>query len=150
MSNDTKHLNQEQLVDYRYSDAADSSAIEQHLHDCADCAASYATLLHVLAVVDQAPVPDPGADYEARLWRKLSPELARPKNTLLDWSAWHEWFTPKRLVPIGAVAVLVIAAFFVGRIEPVVWRGKNVFAEWVSAIKAFLARRQGCFTRRNA
>jgi hypothetical protein len=117
MSNETKHLNQEQLVDYRYGDAVDSGAVEQHLHDCAECAASYAKLLGVLAIVDAAPVPDPGPSYEARLWRQLAPKLDRPKMAWLDWSAWQDWLAPRRLAPVGAVAVLLIAAFFVGRIS---------------------------------
>jgi hypothetical protein len=115
MSDLTKHLNQEQLVDYRYGDAADSEAVELHLHDCAECAAAYAKLLGVLAIVDAMPTPDLGPGYEARLWRQLSPKLDRPKTAWLDWSAWREWFAPRRLVPIGAVAVLILAAFFVGR-----------------------------------
>jgi hypothetical protein len=122
MSDLTKHLNQEQLVDYRYGDAADSGAVEQHLHECAECAAAYAKLLGVLAIVDAAPVPEPGPGYEARLWWKLSPRLDRPNRSWLDVSAWREWLAnawaePRRLAPLGAVAVLLIAAFFVGRIS---------------------------------
>lgn len=114
MSDLTKHLNQEQLVDYRYGDAADSEAVELHLHDCAECAAAYAKLLGVLAIVDAMPVPEPGPGYEARLWRNLSPKLDRQKTAWLDWSAWRELLTPRRLVRISATAVLIITAFFVG------------------------------------
>jgi hypothetical protein len=62
--------------------------------------------------VDALPVADPGANYETRLWRSISPKLERPG---IDWSAWTAWLSPKRLIPIGAVAALVLAAFLAGR-----------------------------------
>ena len=107
-----KHLDEQQLLEYRYGDATDTSAVEQHLRECADCRKSYEALKQVLAFVDALPVADPGANYETRLWRSISPKLERPG---IDWSAWTAWLSPKRLIPIGAVAALVLAAFLAGR-----------------------------------
>jgi len=107
-----KHLDEHQLLEYRYGDAIDASAVEQHLRECADCRKSYEALKQVLAFVDALPVADPGANYETRLWRSISPKLERPG---IDWSAWTAWLSPKRLIPIGAVAALVLAAFLAGR-----------------------------------
>jgi hypothetical protein len=109
------HLDEQQLLDYRYGETQDAAAIEQHLHECAECKKSYDALAAVLAMVEAAPVPEPDANFEARMWRAVSPKLARRG---FDWSAWAVWFAPRRLVPIGAVAALVIAAFFVGRYMP--------------------------------
>src|SRR5579863_9966969 len=107
-----KHLDEQQLLEYRYGDATDASAVEQHLRECADCRKSYEALKQVLAFVDALPVADPGANYETRLWRSISPKLERPG---IDWSAWTAWLSPKRLIPIGAVAALVLVAFLAGR-----------------------------------
>jgi hypothetical protein len=107
-----KHLDEQQLLEYRYGDATDTSAVEQHLRECAECRKSYEALKQVLAFVDALPVADPGANYETRLWRSISPKLERPG---IDWSAWTAWLSPKRLIPIGAVAALVVTAFLAGR-----------------------------------
>lgn len=107
-----KHLDEQQLLEYRYGDTADPSAVEQHLRECAECRKSYDALKQVLAYVDALPVAEPGANYETRLWRSISPKLARPG---FDWSAWTAWMSLRRLVPIGAVAALVLVAFLAGR-----------------------------------
>jgi hypothetical protein len=110
-----RHLDEQQLLDYRYGDAADAPAVEKHLHDCSECRNSYEALLGVLAMVEALPVPEPGANFEARVWRKVSPKLVRPR---FDWSALSAWMSPKRLIPIGAVAALIVAAFLAGRYMP--------------------------------
>jgi hypothetical protein len=109
------HLDEQQLLDYRYGDAADAPAVERHLHECAGCRKSYDVLLGVLAMVEAMPVPDPAPIFEARVWRELSPKLSRPR---FGWSAWTEWITPRRLAPIGVVAALIVAAFLAGRYLP--------------------------------
>lgn len=109
-----EHLNEEQLLDYRYGDsAADAPAIEKHLHECANCRTSYEALQGVLAMVEAMPVADPGPHFEARVWNKIAPKLAKPG---FDWSALTAWMSPKRLIPIGAIAAVAVVAFMVGRI----------------------------------
>lgn len=116
-------MDERQLLEYHYGEAADSAPAKAHLRDCADCRMAYETLLGVLAMVEALPVPEPGADFEARVWAKVSPQLAgaRTARPGIDWSAWTAWFSPKRLVPIGAVAALIVAAFLAGRY---VWHEK--------------------------
>jgi hypothetical protein len=108
------HLNEQALVEYRYADASDRTETARHLHECAECRAEYERLARVLAAVDALPVAEPAADYEAKLWRALEPQLAVRKRGI-DWSAWREWLAPRRLVPIGAVVLLILAAFAAGR-----------------------------------
>jgi hypothetical protein len=112
-----KHLNEQELVEYRYADAAERTEAAQHLHECAACRAEYERLERVLAAVDAVPVPEPAADYETQLWRKIAPRLEAKKRGF-DWSALREWLAPRRLVPVGAVAVLIIGAFIAGRYWP--------------------------------
>lgn len=113
------HLNEEQLLDYRYGDLADANAptgttVEQHLHECENCRASYESLKSVLAMVEALPVAEPGPHFEARMWNKIAPKLQRPG---FDWSALTAWMSPKRLIAFGTVAALIVVAFFAGRIS---------------------------------
>jgi hypothetical protein len=109
------HLNEEQLLDYRYGDLAESAAnVDQHLHQCAQCRTSYEALLGVLAMVETLPVAEPGPQFEARMWNKIAPQLKRPG---FDWSKLTAWMTPKLLVAGGAVAALLVVAFMAGRIS---------------------------------
>src|ERR1017187_112071 len=113
--NEGEHLNEGQLLDYRYGDLADAAAlVGEHLHECEKCRASYESLRSVLAMVEALPVAEPGPHFEARVWNKIAPKLARPG---FDWSTLTAWMSPKRLVAIGAVAVLIVAAFLAGRIS---------------------------------
>lgn len=106
------HLNEEQLVLYHYreGDTATHSEAESHLAECPDCQAQYAALEHTLAAVACAAVPERPADYELRLWQRLEPRLDEARG--FDW---RSLFTAPRLALAGAVAVLLIAAFFAGR-----------------------------------
>jgi hypothetical protein len=107
------HLNEEQLLDYRYGDLAEAkAAIQQHLHECENCRASYESLLSVLAMVEALPVAEPGPHFEARMWNKIAPKLQRPG---FDWNSLTAWMSPKHLIAYGSVAALVVAAFFAGR-----------------------------------
>ena len=113
--NEGEHLSEEQLLDYRYGDLADSAAmVGEHLRECEKCRASYESLRSVLAMVEALPVAEPGPHFEARVWNKIAPKLTRAG---VDWSTLTAWMSPKRLVPIGAVAVLLVAAFLAGRIS---------------------------------
>ncbi|HET9400846.1 MAG TPA: hypothetical protein VFO34_07835 [Candidatus Acidoferrales bacterium] len=110
-----KHLNEQQLVEYRYGDVADAkeaSTIERHLHDCAECQANFAALKRVLETVDAVPVPEPDPGYETRVWNRLRPEMAQPAR-----ASWREWFTVRRLVPVASVAALIAVAFIAGRLS---------------------------------
>jgi hypothetical protein len=123
------HLQEQQLIEYRYGDLPDAAAVEsveKHLHDCSECRASYAALGRVLAAVDTDTVPERDADFEARMWNQLSAKLARtnevPATDVVRVpqrsAGWRAWFTLPRLVPVAGVLALVIAAFFAGRLFP--------------------------------
>jgi len=109
-----KHLDEQRLIEYAGGEAAEAAFIEQHLKECAACRASYESLQRVLAAASALPVPEPDASYEARLWRRLAPQL-EPQTAR---GGWREWFSVRRLVTAGAVAALVLAAFLAGRYWP--------------------------------
>lgn len=105
------HTTEEQLTEYCGGETAGRDGIEQHLRECAECRAQCESLRQVLALAAAMPVPEPEQAYEARLWRRIRPELAPPKQRF----DWREWFTVRRLVPAGALAAMILAAFLAGR-----------------------------------
>jgi hypothetical protein len=107
-----KHMTEEELIAYREGVAAERAVISGHLAACEECRAELERIEAVLAALDTLPVPDPGDDYGRRLWQQIAPRLLEKRER---W--WQAWFEPKRLAAIGAVAVLIIAAFLAGRIS---------------------------------
>jgi hypothetical protein len=108
------HLDEQQLIDYCGGDAAEREAIEQHLGDCPACRARCQSLQQVLSLAAALPVPEPHPSYESRLWHSLRPQL----ETRNQRGNWREWFTVRRLVPMGAMAGMILAAFLAGRYSP--------------------------------
>jgi hypothetical protein len=111
-----KHLNEEQLVLYFYGEGAprDAAAAEEHLAACVACRAQLDALKRDLAAVERATpaVPERGESYGAEVWQRLAPRLDERPEAGFDWRAW---FRMPRLAWAGAMAVLLLAAFFAGR-----------------------------------
>ena len=101
MGGDTlRHLTEEELTEIYYGEGARGT--EDHLRDCLECQTNFARLDDLLRSVGQYPVPEPGPDFEHRVWAKLSQEL--PQKT--SWR--RSLFRPIILVP--ALAGLLVAA----------------------------------------
>ena len=109
------HLSEEQLIEFRYGDGSPSARAEaeNHLKICAQCREANDALAAVLAMVDAAPVPERDAAYGARVWRQIEPKLNQRSGF-----KWRAWFTLPRLSLVGAMAVVIIAAFVAGRYWP--------------------------------
>jgi hypothetical protein len=105
-----KHATEEELFAYREGDPKRREAVAAHLGECAECRAELARLEAVFAALDAMPVPEPGEDYGARVWRQVAPRLPEKPGR---W--WKVLFLPQRLAVAGAVAALLIAAFLFGR-----------------------------------
>lgn len=106
-----RHMTEEELIAYREGVASPRAEFSQHLAGCDECRAELEKIEAVLAALDTLPVPDPGEDYGRRVWQQLAPRLPEKP---MRW--WQTWFQPKRLVAVGAVAALLVAAFVAGRI----------------------------------
>jgi hypothetical protein len=118
------HPNEEELIAYHGGEPAKREAIATHVADCPECREELARIDAVLAALSSLPVPDPGADYGARVWQKIAPRL--PELRKARWwefdssislaAGWRALFEPRRLAALGAVAALAIVAFVAGRV----------------------------------
>ncbi|HTP69992.1 MAG TPA: hypothetical protein VMJ35_13875 [Dongiaceae bacterium] len=104
-----KHLKEEELIAYRDGEAEGRAAVTTHLEECVECREELQRIEAVFAALDAMPVPEPAADYERRVWQRLEPQLAEKR---ARW--WQGLFEPRRLVVIGAMAAMVLAAYFLG------------------------------------
>lgn len=106
-----------ELVLFHYGDGLDplrTAQVEQALGYDAELRLRLADLRESLAVI-AAAFPAPAADegLEARLWRRLEPQLA-PRAQQTSWRRrWLDWIEPLRPAQV-AFASLLIAALGVG------------------------------------
>jgi hypothetical protein len=125
-----KHLQEQELIEYRYGDLPDTAAaaeVEQHLHECEACRANFEALKLVLAAVDTDTVPERGANFETRMWAAIAPRLegeraavsqAGKKGHAAARFGWRDWLTVRRIAAVGAFAAMILAAFLAGRYMP--------------------------------
>jgi hypothetical protein len=108
------HLSEEELILHYYSEEGDVFAAEQHLDECDECRAHYASLQRVLNVVDSLPVPARGEEYGGEVWRRLEGRLPSRRWWSVGWSQgpWR-WAGAA-----AALASLVVVAFLAGRMYP--------------------------------
>jgi hypothetical protein len=83
----TWHPTDEDLILHFYTDgpAGDRARTGQHLHTCSTCRESWAELTDTLAMVDRAPVPEPGPEFERVVWahvRAALPPAPPPRRTM--------------------------------------------------------------------
>jgi hypothetical protein len=114
-----KHLTEEQLIGYCVRETAQKEVIAAHVKECQECRAELTRIEAVLRALDSMEVPDPGANYGARVWQQLEPQLpamaGRRWNLFPREFAFLRWFEPRRLAAAGALIVIVLAAFLAGR-----------------------------------
>jgi hypothetical protein len=103
------HLKEEQLMAYRDGEENGRAAVAAHLAGCPECRQELAKIEAVFAALDAMPVPDAGVDFERRVWQQIESRLPgkRPR-----W--WEGLFEGRRLVVVGAMAAMTLAAYFIG------------------------------------
>jgi hypothetical protein len=107
------------LLYYGELSGADERDARTHLNECAACREQHDELLRLFAMVDGCPAPEPGAEFEAQVWRRLQPTLrvARMPRRAGFADRLRGWLVPSptRWAVAGGVAVLVFIAFTAGR-----------------------------------
>jgi hypothetical protein len=104
------HLTEEQLVLAFYGEHG-----RDHLARCEACRAAYERLEAVLAHADALDVPERGPEYGREVWARIAPRLDEPRPRSAWWQAL---FVPRRWAVAGAMAAVIVGAFFAGRFWP--------------------------------
>ena len=73
-----KLVRDEELILHYYGESPDADALERSIQQIPEVARRYEDLCRVLDSVAEIEVPATGSDYGAKVWRTLSPKLARP------------------------------------------------------------------------
>jgi hypothetical protein len=107
-----KHVTEEELIAYRDGESSGREAIAAHLKECPECVRELEQIEAVLSTLSTLPVPEPGEDHGQRVWRQIASRLPEKK---AKW--WEGLFLPRRMAAFGAVAALIVLAFFVGRVS---------------------------------
>jgi hypothetical protein len=111
------HLTDNEFVAFYY-DRADEPEIqkfEAHVAACAQCQQKLKRFSNFLDRV-HIRIPEPPADYETEVWRRLRPRL--PEKTR---GRWLGWFGRSEWVAAVAVTAVVLLAFTIGR-----WFERNI------------------------
>ncbi|MBN9657980.1 MAG: hypothetical protein J0H49_07365 [Acidobacteria bacterium] len=107
------HLTEEQLVLYYLGESEELAAARAHLDDCAACRADLAAVQRTLNLVSTWETPERGPEYGTQVWNQLRPRLGiRARFFSFQWMSWT------RAASTAAVALLVIGAYFLGRVSP--------------------------------
>jgi hypothetical protein len=127
------HPHEDDLVLHYYGEllGPEAGSLERHLRECDSCRESFSRLEQVLRAVDEAPVPEPSAEFERSVWTRLRPGLRavgrsedRPLHVGQGRFGDRSWFkatglqTGRRLAFAGGIAALVVIAFLTGAL----WR----------------------------
>jgi hypothetical protein len=109
------HITDDELAAHYYGelDEAAERRAAAHLDECDACRANLARLKRVMAAIDMVTMPEPPAEFEATVWRRLQPAIAEESKRGGGWPPSSIW----KLGGWGTMAAgLLIAAFLAGRI----------------------------------
>jgi hypothetical protein len=103
----TWHPSEDDLVLHFYGEslASEKQRVDAHLETCTPCRASWMDLSDTFKLVDAAPVPEPGPEFERVIWARVRQELPKPR---------APWWSPARLLPLAGAAAVVVAAVVAG------------------------------------
>jgi hypothetical protein len=100
------HFSEEDLIAYQLHEGSDEAAIERHLDECSDCAATSESIAETLRVFSSEPVPQPDLD---RNWQRLRGNLS-----VLTPEPRRARFPRFLLWPAASLATALLLFAFVG------------------------------------
>lgn len=105
-----KHLTEEQLILFYYGEGEAALEVSDHLSNCEACGQRFHSLQRVLSAVETAHIPERPANYGSVVWHRLLPILPECRQAQWGWLR-----VPSRWAAAGAMAALLLGAFFLGR-----------------------------------
>lgn len=128
-----KHLTDDELILYFYGEARRRAGqIDQHLGECAECAAVYRDIAGTLTLVSTPDAPARGEHYGEEVWQRIRYQL--PEQEHVGWFAWMNWH---RTALAAAAALLIVAAgasrLWTARATPAAVRPAATIAETTPA-----------------
>jgi hypothetical protein len=113
MTENGKHLSEEEMIGHYYGESTPGSGFERHLKACVKCADEYSALERDLGGVKTLLPPPRGEGYGEEVWRSIRGSL-KPYES-------RKWVWPflgfrKPLALATAFALLMVVAFLAGRI----------------------------------
>ena len=109
------HLSEDDLVLLHYREDAGADA-KSHVESCAECGRRLEALARTLVLAETPDVPEPGPDFEGRVWARLQPQLGQPA-AAPKVVPFRSRFWP-RAVSVAALAAALVLAFLLGRRFP--------------------------------
>src|SRR5215471_3350491 len=108
-----KHLSEEQIVLHYYGDAESEDEARLHLEACSECRSEFERVKGLLASIQPIEVPEPPPVFEEKTWLNLRERLPEKRSGIRRWFA-----TPPKWAMAGAMALLLVVAFLIGRYGP--------------------------------
>ena len=107
------HYSDDDLILYYYGEGKRREVVEQHLHGCEACAATYRAIADTLQLIAAPDAPERGDAYPLEVWQRIRARL--PEQDAPWWTLRFAW-TPQALA--AAAVVLMAVAFLAGRLWP--------------------------------
>lgn len=113
------HITDDELAAHYYGELSPEveASTAVHIEACEQCRGNLARLKRVMAAIDMVTMPEPPAEFEARMWQRLQPSIASDvaRAGREAWSRTSAW----KLGGWGTMAAgLLIGAFLAGRMWP--------------------------------
>src|SRR5439155_3526332 len=107
------HYTDDDLTLYYYGEAPHRDRIERHLQECEPCATTYREIARTLGLIGDLDVPERDERYGLEVWQRIRHDL--PPQDVPWFAGLGSW---PRFVFVGAVAMLIMAAFVAGLYWP--------------------------------
>jgi hypothetical protein len=113
MTENGKHLTDEELIDHYYGEDVKAPGVERHLKACAQCAREYSSLQRDLSGIQTLTPPARGDGYGREVWNSIRGSLQPYERK--GWR-WPNFGFQRPLVLATACALLLVASFIAGRV----------------------------------
>jgi hypothetical protein len=110
-----KHFNEEELIEHYYGESPQATRIDQHLHECGECAETYAALRRDLAAIETINPPVRDANYGEQVWQAIRNSVPVYEGKEKQRRVWFHFNLWKSLSFAAACLVLIATAFYAGR-----------------------------------